>query len=123
MIKRFQTLDLLILLIELVGEILDVRLPLLNLYVRVNLQPGSILMLTDLFLKLLRLLLLLLELFLGDGGEVGQAADFNLVAHVLSVALRKHLHGLHELVVDRNFVAQRLAIAIVQSIDFLSLIL
>ena len=77
----------------------------------------------DLLRQLLVDFFLLLKLFLRYRSQVGQAANFNLIAHILSIASRKHLDSFHKLIVDADLVFQRSSIAIVQHVDLLCLVL
>ena len=65
----------------------------------------------------------LLQLLFRDRCQVGQAADFDFVAHVLGVTSGKHLDSLHKLVVHTDLVLEGASITIVQYINLIGLLL
>ena len=72
--------------------------------------------------ELLMDLLLLLEFLHCNRRQVGQLADFDLISHVLSVAIGKLTDCIKKLIIDGDLVLEGTAIPLVQHLDFVSLL-
>ena len=108
---------------ELIREFFDLSLLSGDLGVRLFGKCSCLFMAIDASFELLVDFLLLLELLLGDGGQVDHFANLDLISHELTIALSEHAHCIEKLIVDSHFVFESTTVAVVKDINLLGLVL
>ena len=111
--QDLQVGDGLVSLVEISAHHLDLLLFVTNFPVHVLHDLLTLIIGMDPLLQYLCFLLLLLKLFLGDGCEIDQLTDLDLILHECRVPVIQLLYSLHQLIIHANFVLKSSTIPII----------